>query len=306
MESLTWFQTIIYVIVLYYSHQLLYFIGKIIYSFVLPKFGFVCDLRRYGDWAVVTGSTDGIGKEYAFQLADRGFSIVLISRSKEKLIKVADEIESKYNVKTKIIVYDFSRIDGYEMIRDEVRDLDVGILVNNVGTTYGRHPVDHHTCDLQRTFDVMHTNIFSDVAMTKFIMEGMVARKRGLIIHVSSLTTKLEAPRMNVYSSTKSFMEKFVPCLRYENPLIIDHQVVIPGFVSTNMSGVKQSWSSPSAKDYVTSALGTAGLVNVTNGYWYHELFSALLPYIPSHILAATIDKRRKKIMEDEMNSKLN
>jgi len=306
MESLTWFQTIIYVIVLYYSHQLLYFIGKIIYSFVLPKFGFVCDLRRYGDWAVVTGSTDGIGKEYAFQLADRGFSIVLISRSKEKLIKVADEIESKYNVKTKIIVYDFSRIDGYEMIRDEVRDLDVGILVNNVGTGYGGEPVHHENCDLQRTFNVIYTNVFSDVAMTKFIMEGMVARKRGLIIHISSISSEIEGPFMNVYSSTKSFVEKFVACLKYENPGVIDHQIVIPGYVSTNLSRVKVSFSSPSAKDYVTSALGTAGLVNVTHGYWYHEVYSALLSFVPPHLIAAKLEKHKKKKWQNEMKLKSN
>ena len=61
-----------------------------------------------GEWAVVTGSTDGIGKAYACALAKRGMNIVLVSRSPYKLQNVAAEIEEKYKVKTKIVDIDFT------------------------------------------------------------------------------------------------------------------------------------------------------------------------------------------------------
>ena len=66
------------------------------------------NVSKMGEWALVTGSTDGIGKAYAFALAKRGLNIVLVSRSPFKLQNVAAEIESKCKVKTKIIDVDFS------------------------------------------------------------------------------------------------------------------------------------------------------------------------------------------------------
>lgn len=95
------------------------------------------DLQTYGKWAVVTGCTDGIGKAYAEQLAKRGFNIVLISRTLDKLKQQALELENNYNVLTKVIAADFTEPDViYPEIGAQLEDLDIGILVNNVGVGY--------------------------------------------------------------------------------------------------------------------------------------------------------------------------
>ncbi|KAL4721478.1 hypothetical protein ACJJTC_014341, partial [Scirpophaga incertulas] len=79
----------------------------------------------------VTGSTDGIGKEYALELGRRGFNVVLISRNLDKLKAVAKEIETQHKVKTKIIVADFSRgAEVYPHIEQELKDIPVGVLGN--------------------------------------------------------------------------------------------------------------------------------------------------------------------------------
>lgn len=97
---------------------------------------------------VVTGATDGIGKEYARELARQGINLVLISRTKEKLIAVTNEIgkcclvlgfiylehvfyfaESQYKVKTKWIAADFAKgREVYDQIEKELAGIDVGIL----------------------------------------------------------------------------------------------------------------------------------------------------------------------------------
>ena len=81
-----------------------------------------------GKWAVVTGSTDGIGKAYAFALAKKGLNIVLVSRSPYKLQNVAAEIEEKCsNVKTKIIEVDFAKEDSttyIPKIEDSIKVID--------------------------------------------------------------------------------------------------------------------------------------------------------------------------------------
>ncbi len=67
------------------------------------------EVKKFGEWALVTGSTDGIGKAFAFELAKRGLNVILISRTKEKLEQIATEIQSKYaTIQVKIIPIDFT------------------------------------------------------------------------------------------------------------------------------------------------------------------------------------------------------
>lgn len=112
-------------------------------------------IHKYGDgtWAVITGASDGIGKAFAFQLAQRGFSIVLIARNKDKLDSVQKEIKEKYsNIKTRVVVADFvkSADEGFfEKIEAQIQDLDISILVNNVGILFKGHFHETKVSDLR-------------------------------------------------------------------------------------------------------------------------------------------------------------
>uniref|UniRef100_A0A2I3TQP2 17beta-estradiol 17-dehydrogenase n=1 Tax=Pan troglodytes TaxID=9598 RepID=A0A2I3TQP2_PANTR len=96
---------------------------------VLPK----SFLQSMGQWAVITGAGDGIGKAYSFELAKRGLNVVLISRTLEKLEAIATEIERTTGRSVKIIQADFTKDDIYEHIKEKLAGLEIGILVNNVG-----------------------------------------------------------------------------------------------------------------------------------------------------------------------------
>ena len=276
-----------HIILMWHAFRILAFIWKFILQFIVPLFGYTHDLRKYGEWAVVTGCTDGIGLQYALQLAAKGFNIVLISRSEEKLQTVSREVTEKFNVKTKVIVYDFGKVDGYKNIAKELEDLDIGILVNNVGTTYEKQtpsavgtiygePI-FSECDLQKIFDVITINTFSCVGMSHAVIQGMCKRKRGLMIHVSSVASQIDYSFMVVYKATKIFMNKFVKCLSYENEGIIDHQLLVPGLVETKLSNMKATFFvCPTAEDYVKSAIRTIGFADFTSGYWSHKLSEIL------------------------------
>ena len=98
--------------------------------------------RYGGGWALVTGASDGIGKQYCFELAKSGFNIILMARNKDKTTAVAQEITEKYSsVQTKTIIYDFSNLSTQgsaeelkALLERELDGIDVSILVNNVGT----------------------------------------------------------------------------------------------------------------------------------------------------------------------------
>uniref|UniRef100_A0A452QSF5 17beta-estradiol 17-dehydrogenase n=1 Tax=Ursus americanus TaxID=9643 RepID=A0A452QSF5_URSAM len=96
---------------------------------VLPK----SFLKSMGQWAVITGAGDGIGKAYSFELARQGLNVVLISRTLNKLQAMATEIECTTGSSVKIIQADFTKDNIYDYIGEKLKGLDIGILVNNVG-----------------------------------------------------------------------------------------------------------------------------------------------------------------------------
>lgn len=99
-------------------------------------------VRRYGsEWAVVTGASDGIGEAYAYQLAQRGFNIVLVSQILDKLERVAARCRDEFKVKTKIIHFDFGTLTNPEAVKElyaklDTIDVDVSLLANNAGVAF--------------------------------------------------------------------------------------------------------------------------------------------------------------------------
>ncbi|XP_018653400.1 putative steroid dehydrogenase [Schistosoma mansoni] len=100
-------------------------------------------LKQAGEWAIVTGATDGIGKVYAEELASDGLNIMLISRNEEKLLKVANEIERNYHVETRIVTADFTNIDVYPRIQEAIDQLSsIACLVNNLFNEFNKLSLD--------------------------------------------------------------------------------------------------------------------------------------------------------------------
>ncbi|PWN48041.1 NAD(P)-binding protein, partial [Violaceomyces palustris] len=144
----------------------------------LSKFGASKKAPGSGSWAVVTGATDGIGKEFALQLAKAGFNVLLASRTPEKLGAVAGEIESKYpGVKTKSQAIDFALGDEkqYLALEDALKGLDVGVLVNNVGKSHDI-PVTFAEVSAQEMEDIVEINIVAQLRVTKMVVNGMIER----------------------------------------------------------------------------------------------------------------------------------
>ncbi|XP_067828328.1 very-long-chain 3-oxoacyl-CoA reductase-like [Heptranchias perlo] len=244
-------------------------------AYILPKF-WRTDLTSYGDWAVVTGATAGIGKAYAHELARRGLNVVLISRSLEKLRAIAEEIEQQQGKKTKIIQADFtSGAEIYGPIEAALKDLNIGILVNNVGKTYTMVPcyfLDVPNVD-KEILDIMNCNALSVLMMTRIVLPHMLERKKGVIINISSEAGTHPHPLLTMYSATKAFVDFFSRALNaeYKSKGIIV-QCVQPLLVSTNMTRMETSIFVKQADDYVREALNTVGITEQTNGCLAHAV----------------------------------
>ncbi|EAT38468.1 AAEL009634-PB [Aedes aegypti] len=261
------------------SVQLLRKVFPWIYENLLgPKlFGSGVKLREMGSWALVTGATDGIGKAYAKALAKRGLNIVLVSRTQSKLENVAKEIEAESTIKTKTIAVDFtSGPEIYETISKQTAGMEIGVLVNNVAMCYANSELFLQLPNQEKFItDLVTCNIFSVTRMCGLFLPGMVERRKGVIINISSLSSVIPSPMLTVYAATKAFVTKFSDDLGTEygkHGVLI--QAVLPGPVDTNMSIMPSDSMSMSCspKTFVSSALSTLGIARQTTGYLPHTL----------------------------------
>ncbi|KAH8248777.1 hypothetical protein KR032_003092 [Drosophila birchii] len=236
--------------------------------------------ERYGDWAAITGSSDGIGKEYAKELARQGINVVLIARNEEKLQAVVKEIGNK--VQTKIVIADFTKGSKvYEHIEKELADIPISILVNNVGIG---SPNSVLKWTLESTQDIIETNVVAVSQLSRIFFQRMKAAKiKGAIINVSSGTELQPLPYAAYYAASKAYNRSFTLALQVEaKPFGIHVQLLSPNFVVTKINSyskriMKGGLFIPTAESYARSAVNQLrDGVDETPGHLWHHIQNAV------------------------------
>jgi len=238
-----------------------------------------------GAWAVVTGASDGIGKAYSFELAKRGFNVLLISRTKSKLDAVAEEIKTKYpKIETQTEALDFIAANDqtFENLRGVIAKLGkVSVLVNNVGINY-EHPEKFIEADNQLNNNIVHVNIYGTNQMTRIVLPIMIENKAGAIINLSSMAGRVPTPLLAVYSATKAYIDFFSKCLNEEHArdgIIV--QSVTPGMVVSNMSKIRRTSLMVCAPELIAArSVGRLGKELELSPYHFHGLLNHVMGQI--------------------------
>ncbi|KAL3650665.1 hypothetical protein CASFOL_007068 [Castilleja foliolosa] len=265
------------------------------------------DLKSYGSYAMVTGSTDGIGKAFAFKLAEKGLNLVLVSRNPTKLKSVSTEIQTKHpNTNIKLVELDFSGNNVVDKMKEAVKGLDIGVLINNVGITYPK-AMYFHEVDEVTWMDLVKVNVEGTTYVTKAVVPGMVARGRGAVVNIGSGASIVvpSHPLYAIYAATKAYVDQLSRSLyvEYKN-YGIDFQCQVPLYVSTRMASQvafveKSTIFIPTAEGYVEAAVELIGHEVRCSPYWAHSLqwfFASLLPH-------SLLDAWRLSIGITRMNS---
>ncbi|RVW74311.1 Very-long-chain 3-oxoacyl-CoA reductase 1 [Vitis vinifera] len=179
------------------------------------------NLKEYGSWALVTGSTDGIGKAMAFELASKGLSLVLVGQNPSKLKAVSNKIRERHGeqVEVKSIVIDFAKFSGEEIaafIKEGIEGIDVGVLINNVGLSYP-YARFFHEVDLELMGSVMRVNIEGATWVTRSVLPRMLEKKKGAIINICSGSVLLPSyPLVTLYVAAKAYIAMLSKSLNLE------------------------------------------------------------------------------------------
>ncbi|MBK3517147.1 SDR family oxidoreductase [Carboxylicivirga marina] len=189
--------------------------------------------------ALITGATSGIGKATALKLAKTGYQIIITGRRNDKLQALKLELEES---NTKVLALSFDIRDheatksAIEQIPNDWQTIDV--LVNNAGLAAGADPIyDGLWSDWEQMID---TNIKGLLYLSKLIIPGMMERKSGHIINVSSIAGKETYANGNVYCASKHAVEAITKGMRIDLlPFNIKVSSVSPGMVETEFSVVR-------------------------------------------------------------------
>lgn len=189
---------------------------------------------------LITGASSGIGEGCARKFASEGASLILNSRSIEKLESLATELRENYGIECYVMPFDVRDRDAAYAALEQLplRWKAIDILINNAGLAVG---VDkEYEGNLDEWDTVIDTNIKALLAMTRLVVPGMVERGCGHIINIGSIAGDAAYPGGSVYCATKAAVKALSDGLRIDlvdTPLRVTN--VKPGLVETNFSVVR-------------------------------------------------------------------
>ena len=163
---------------------------------------------------IITGATSGLGKSLSFILGKYESNLLLVSRSKEKLLELKNNIDNKVS-KIEVLDVDLSRNESPQKIYDfslnHFKHIDV--IINNAGIGYNSFVTE---IDKEIAQEVFQINFFSIVEVNKLFLPQMIKKKQGAIINISSLGGKRSLPTSSIYCASKFALEAYTESLRCE------------------------------------------------------------------------------------------
>ncbi|XP_075199511.1 inactive hydroxysteroid dehydrogenase-like protein 1 [Anomaloglossus baeobatrachus] len=219
-------------------------------------------------------ATNSIGKSCAEELAKCGMNILLICSKRAQLHSVSEALSGTYGVNTNFIDVDFSLgHEVYSFIREMLRNLDVGILVNKAGvfSDYSERVVK---VPKGKVWEIIHVNIAAAVMMAHMVVPGMVQKNQGAIVNVISASCG-KRDSQTAASKCQAYVETFSRQLASEvSSSGIFVQCLTPFCVGgrhASSFGLLPMFA-PFPEVYTRHAVRTLGFSTRTTGYWAHSL----------------------------------
>ncbi len=189
------------------------------------------DRERFGPWALITGASSGIGKEFARQLAASGINVVLVARRETALIEVGRSIAKDFKVQYRVIVMDLSQEGFIPKLAEHTKDLDIGFVVSNAGTA---NPGEFLKLDRQLLQETLRLNTMAHLDIAHYFGRRLAERRRGGLILVGAMGAENGIPCIANDGGAKAYVHSLGEALHYEfKSLGVYVTVLATGFANT-------------------------------------------------------------------------
>ncbi len=217
--------------------------------------------------ALITGASSGIGRDIAFNLSERGYDLILVSKTMDnKLLK-------EFKTKVKYISCDLSNINEVYKLYEKTKAEDIDVLVNNAG--FGLFG-EFYNSSLDKEIEMINLNINAVHILTKLYLKDFRIKNNGYILNVSSSAAFQAGPLMSTYYSTKAYVLRLTTAIYEElrrEKSNIGISVLCPGPVDTNFNKVAnvkfdlKSVSSKYVADYTIKKMFKKKLIIIPTFY---------------------------------------
>ena len=160
-------------------------------------------------FALITGASSGIGRTFAYMLADKGYDLILVARRKKRL----EEIKNNVKVNVEICDIDISTTFNCHKLYNKIKKYDIEIVINAAGFGLIGNFVD---TKLEREMDMIDLNIKAVHTLTKLFLKDFVNKNRGYILNVASIASFEPGPLMATYYAPKSYVYNLSTAINYE------------------------------------------------------------------------------------------
>lgn len=167
------------------------------------------------EYALITGASKGIGKAIAYELAKRGYNLILTARSEDLLASLSEDIEKSHDVKAVYYAVDLAESGSAKELADwcTQNDYQLKILVNNAGFglwgSFDKLPLDEQ-------LNSMNLNMTAVVSLTHHLIPNLKKNKKAYILNVASVAAMIAIPTFSIYAATKAFLLSFSRSLSQE------------------------------------------------------------------------------------------
>lgn len=186
-------------------------------------------------YALITGASSGLGKEFAYALAEKGYDVILVSRSIEKLEEVSQKIKEKYARKVLIFPFDLGKRESFDKLFEDTKELDIEVVINNAGL--GKVGMFNEISD-NDDYAMIDINV---TAMHMILKHYADVMKQGYILSVASIAAFVPGPKMATYYATKNYILAYAEAIRFELKKMkkdVSVTILCPGPVNTNFNSV--------------------------------------------------------------------
>ncbi|MFA5939522.1 MAG: SDR family NAD(P)-dependent oxidoreductase [Sinimarinibacterium sp.] len=187
--------------------------------------------ERYGPWAVVTGASSGIGKQFAAVLAEHGLNLVIAARRKTRLERLAADLHGNYGVRVEVLEVDLAAADFLDALLDATAGKDVGLVICNAG--FGLKGL-HHLQDRAELERMIGVNARAPTLIAQAFAPRLIERGRGGLLITGSVEGFLGFPWSAAYAATKAYVRSLGEALWGElKPHGVDVLVLAPSATDT-------------------------------------------------------------------------